>query len=105
VPVVKYTSTLAEQLLYMSVFNRVLHFSGKLGLLQGSRLTAFELVHDKIPAVLVADSAAASLKSLGRVDAVVVGADRIAANGRCLNFHFLRKLCCGGFVARSLLFS
>ena len=79
--------------------------SGELGLLQGSRLTAFELVHDKIPAVLVADSAAASLKSLGRVDAVVVGADRIAANGRCLNFHFLMELCCGGFVARSLLFS
>lgn len=54
-------------------------------LLQGSRLTAFELVHDKIPAVLVADSAAASLKSLGRVDAVVVGADRIAANGDTAN--------------------
>ncbi len=49
--------------------------------MQGSRLTAFELVHDKIPAVLVADSAAAALMSLGRVDAVVVGADRIAANG------------------------
>lgn len=52
---------------------------------QGSRLTAFELVHDKIPAILVADSAAASLQSLGRVDAVVVGADRIAANGDTAN--------------------
>jgi methylthioribose-1-phosphate isomerase len=52
---------------------------------QGSRLTAFELVHDKIPAVLVADSAAAALMSLGRVDAIVVGADRIAANGDTAN--------------------
>jgi hypothetical protein len=51
------------------------------GGVQGSRLTAFELVHEKIPAVLVADSAAAALMSLGRVDSVVVGADRIAANG------------------------
>lgn len=42
-------------------------------------------MHDKIPAVLVADSAAAALKSLGRVDAVVVGADRIAANGDTAN--------------------
>lgn len=44
-------------------------------------MTAFELVHDEIPAVLVADSAAAALSALGQVDAVVVGADRIAANG------------------------
>lgn len=48
-------------------------------------MTAFELVHDKIPAILVADSAAAALQSLGRVDAVVVGADRIAANGDTAN--------------------
>ncbi|KAJ7160696.1 hypothetical protein O6H91_Y546900 [Diphasiastrum complanatum] len=48
---------------------------------QGSRLTAYELVHEKIPATLVADSAAASLQMAGRVDAVIVGADRIAANG------------------------
>ena len=48
--------------------------------LQGSRLTAYELVYEKIPAVLIADSAAA-LQSFGKVDAVVVGADRIAANG------------------------
>ncbi|XP_024521805.1 methylthioribose kinase [Selaginella moellendorffii] len=52
---------------------------------QGSRLTAFELVHDNIPAVLVADSAAASLQSSGRVDAVIVGADRVAANGDTAN--------------------
>ncbi|KAG6545215.1 hypothetical protein Mapa_013327 [Marchantia paleacea] len=52
---------------------------------QGSRLTAFELVHDEIPAVLIADSAAASLMASGRVHAVVVGADRIAANGDTAN--------------------
>lgn len=48
---------------------------------QGSRLTAFELVHEKIPATLIADSAAAALMKDGRVNAVVVGADRVAANG------------------------
>lgn len=52
---------------------------------QGSRLTAFELVHDKIPAKLIADSAAASLMKAGRVSAVIVGADRIAANGDTAN--------------------
>lgn len=49
--------------------------------MQGSRLTAFELVHDNIPATLVVDSAAAALMKDGRVNAVVVGADRVAANG------------------------
>lgn len=49
--------------------------------MQGSRLTAFELVHDNIPATLIADSAAAALMKEGRVNAVVVGADRVAANG------------------------
>lgn len=53
-------------------------------LLQGSRLTAFELVHDQIPATLVADSAAAALMKDGRVSAVIVGADRVAANGTLL---------------------
>lgn len=48
---------------------------------QGSRLTAFELVHDKIPATLIADSAAAALMKSGKVHAVIVGADRVAANG------------------------
>ncbi|TVU25836.1 hypothetical protein EJB05_28346 [Eragrostis curvula] len=47
---------------------------------QGSRLTAFELVHDKIPATLIADSAAAALMKQGCVQVVIVGADRIAAN-------------------------
>uniref|UniRef100_A0A2P2MA57 Methylthioribose-1-phosphate isomerase n=1 Tax=Rhizophora mucronata TaxID=61149 RepID=A0A2P2MA57_RHIMU len=52
---------------------------------QGSRLTAFELVHEKIPAALVADSAAAALMKDGRVSAVVVGADHVAANGDTAN--------------------
>ncbi|XP_068658906.1 methylthioribose-1-phosphate isomerase [Aristolochia californica] len=52
---------------------------------QGSRLTAFELVHDKIPATLIADSAAAALMRAGRVDAVIVGADRVTANGDTAN--------------------
>ncbi|KAI9192017.1 hypothetical protein LWI28_016990 [Acer negundo] len=52
---------------------------------QGSRLTAFELVHDKIPATLIADSAAAALMKDGRVGAVIVGADRVAANGDTAN--------------------
>lgn len=52
---------------------------------QGSRLTAFELVHERIPATLIADSAAAALMKEGRVDAVIVGADRVAANGDTAN--------------------
>ena len=51
----------------------------------GSRLTAYELVHDGLPATLVADSAAAALLAAGRVDAVVTGADRVAANGDTAN--------------------
>ncbi|XVF35150.1 hypothetical protein REPUB_Repub18cG0120300 [Reevesia pubescens] len=47
---------------------------------QGSRLTAFGLVHEKIPATLIADSAAAALMKEGRVSAVIVGVDRVAAN-------------------------
>jgi methylthioribose-1-phosphate isomerase len=54
---------------------------------QGSRLTAYELVHDKIPATLVTDSMAASLMSRegDTLAAVVVGADRVAANGDTAN--------------------
>lgn len=52
---------------------------------QGSRLTAFELVHERIPATLITDSAAAALMKAGRVNAVIVGADRIAANGDTAN--------------------
>lgn len=51
----------------------------------GARLTAFELVHDGIPATLVCDSATCYLMSSGQVDAVVVGADRVVANGDTAN--------------------
>ena len=50
-------------------------------LLQGARLTAWELASAGIDATLIADSAAGHLMSRGDVDAVIVGADRIAANG------------------------
>lgn len=54
---------------------------------QGSRLTAYELVHDEIPATLVTDSMAASLlaREGERIAAIVVGADRVAANGDTAN--------------------
>ena len=54
-------------------------------LLQGARLTSWELQRDGIPFTLVVDSAAGSLLRRGLVDAVVVGADRIAANGDVAN--------------------
>lgn len=53
--------------------------------LQGARLTAWELQQDGIPVKLVVDSAAASLMAAGKVQAVIVGADRIAANGDTAN--------------------
>lgn len=52
---------------------------------QGARLTAFELVTDGLPSTLICDSAAAALMASGKVDAVVVGADRVAANGDTAN--------------------
>ena len=69
-------------------------------LFPGSRLTAYELVHDGLPATLICDSAAASLliwggegggsddgapAFTGRPHAVIVGADRVAANGDTAN--------------------
>ena len=48
---------------------------------QGSRLTAYELVHEKIPATLICDSMAAALFKTQKISAVVVGADRVVANG------------------------
>ncbi|MFO8061084.1 MAG: S-methyl-5-thioribose-1-phosphate isomerase [Bacillota bacterium] len=53
--------------------------------LQGARLTAWELVREGIPVTLIVDSAAGMLMQRGDVDAVVVGADRIAANGDTAN--------------------
>ncbi|KAF2221368.1 hypothetical protein BDZ85DRAFT_265261 [Elsinoe ampelina] len=56
---------------------------------QGSRLTSFELVHDQIPATLITDSMAAALLQLKgkseNISAIVVGADRVAANGDTAN--------------------
>jgi methylthioribose-1-phosphate isomerase len=53
--------------------------------LQGARLTAWELQHDGIPTTLITDSMAGYLMATGEIDAVVVGADRIAANGDVAN--------------------
>jgi methylthioribose-1-phosphate isomerase len=53
--------------------------------LQGARLTAWELMADKIPTTVICDNMAASLMHAGRIQAVVVGADRIAANGDTAN--------------------
>ncbi len=53
--------------------------------LQGARLTAWELQKDGIPVTLIADSMAGHIMRRDRIDAVVVGADRIAANGDTAN--------------------
>lgn len=53
--------------------------------LQGARLTVWELAQDGIPATLIADSAAAWLMKSGKIDWIIVGADRIAANGDVAN--------------------
>ena len=53
--------------------------------LQGARLTAWELLQDDIPVTLITDSMSGHLMSKGRVQAVVVGSDRIAANGDVAN--------------------
>ncbi len=52
---------------------------------QGARLTAWELLRDGLPVTLLADSAAAMLMQQGKLDWVIVGADRIAANGDVAN--------------------
>jgi methylthioribose-1-phosphate isomerase len=53
--------------------------------LQGSRLTAWELAKDEIPVTLITDNMAGHVMKQGKVDVVVVGADRIAANGDTAN--------------------
>ena len=53
--------------------------------LQGSRLTAWELLQDNIPTSIICDNMTASLMRQGRIQAVIVGADRIAANGDVAN--------------------
>ena len=68
---------------------RKLHEQGKLSqvymdetrpLLQGARITAYEMKSDDIPATLITDNMAGWLMKLGKIDAVIVGADRIAGN-------------------------
>jgi methylthioribose-1-phosphate isomerase len=53
--------------------------------LQGARLTAWELVQEKIPVTLITDNMAGYMMAQGEVDAVVVGTDRVAANGDVAN--------------------
>jgi len=73
---------------------RALHAQGRLvhvyacetrPVLQGARLTAWELLEDGIPVTVLVDSAAATLLARGAVQGVVVGADRIAADGAVAN--------------------
>lgn len=53
--------------------------------LQGLRLTSFEMIEDNIPVTVIADSAAGHMMRTGRIDVVITGADRIAANGDVAN--------------------
>jgi len=53
--------------------------------LQGARLTAWEMVQARIPVTLISDNMAGHLMSRGEIDAVVVGTDRVAANGDVVN--------------------
>lgn len=53
--------------------------------LQGARLTAYELVRDGIPCTLISDTAVGHMMSLGRVDRVIVGSDRITRDGYVFN--------------------
>ncbi|MDP8258042.1 MAG: S-methyl-5-thioribose-1-phosphate isomerase, partial [Candidatus Aadella gelida] len=53
--------------------------------LQGARLTIWELTKNKIPVTLICDNMAASLMAEGKIDMVIVGADRIASNGDTAN--------------------
>ncbi|TDP76413.1 S-methyl-5-thioribose-1-phosphate isomerase [Bradymonas sediminis] len=73
---------------------RALHHAGKLEhvwigetrpYLQGARLTTWECQQDQIPSTLITDSMAAHFMQQGKVDAVIVGADRVAANGDVAN--------------------
>lgn len=53
--------------------------------LQGARLTVWELQQDRIPVTLITDNMSGHLMSLGEIDCVIVGADRVAANGDVAN--------------------
>lgn len=53
--------------------------------LQGARLTAWEMVQEQIPLTLITDNMAGHMMAIGEIDAVIVGADRVAANGDVAN--------------------
>lgn len=53
--------------------------------LQGARLTMWELMQQEVPCTLITDNTAATLFAMGKIDAVIVGADRIAGNGDVAN--------------------
>jgi methylthioribose-1-phosphate isomerase len=53
--------------------------------LQGARLTAWELIQEQIPATLITDNMSGHLMSHGEIDVIIVGADRVAANGDVAN--------------------
>src|SRR4051812_46261650 len=65
----------------------VFHFSGEdpPPLLKGPRIPAYDLQRNQIPATLICDNMAATVMSQGKVDAVIVGTDRVAANGDVAN--------------------
>jgi len=66
--------------------NKVSVFTGETRpLLQGARLTAWELVQENIPVTLITDNMAGHLMSCGEIDVVIVGTDRVAANGDVAN--------------------
>ncbi|MFI4922790.1 MAG: S-methyl-5-thioribose-1-phosphate isomerase [Burkholderiales bacterium] len=66
--------------------NKVSVFTGETRpLLQGARLTAWELVEENIPVTLITDNMAGHLMSRGEIDVVIVGTDRVAANGDVAN--------------------
>lgn len=67
--------------------------------LQGARLTAYELAESGIPHTLITDNTAGYIMSQGKVDAVITGADRIAANGDTANKigTMMLAICCNHF--------
>lgn len=70
---------------YREKKNIKIYFTETRPLLQGSRLTAFELVKNKIPATLIVDNAVGYLMKEKKINKVIVGADRIAKNGDTAN--------------------
>lgn len=69
----------------LSIFSERVYFTETRPYLQGARLTAYELIYDKIPATLICDNMVAALFKTKQISAVVVGADRVAANGDTAN--------------------